>query len=150
MNPTIISLELKRLARDYVGLFFIAVLPAFMYVVFGAAQTFAQEDIGRGNVALYIMISMAVYGAVSELGVHRVGLADTVGVATPRQVYTLVREVRKVIAPDCGIEFHGHNDTGCAVANTLPTAPTRSGPPSHTAIVSILPSSVYRPHQRVD
>lgn len=65
MNPTIISLELKRLARDYVGLFFIAVLPAFMYVVFGAAQTFAQEDIGRGNVALYIMISMAVYGAVT-------------------------------------------------------------------------------------
>ncbi len=52
MNPTIISLELKRLARDYVGLFFIAVLPAFMYVVFGEAQTFAQEDIGRGNVAL--------------------------------------------------------------------------------------------------
>ena len=26
MNPTIISLELKRLARDYVGLFFICLL----------------------------------------------------------------------------------------------------------------------------
>lgn len=65
MNPTLIGLELKRIGRDYVGLFFIAVLPAFMYVVFGAAQTFAEEDIGRGNVALYIMISMAVYGAVT-------------------------------------------------------------------------------------
>ncbi len=60
---------------------------------------------------------MAVYKAVSDLGVHRVGLADTVGVATPRQVYTLVREVRKVIHAECGIEFHGHNDTGCAVSN---------------------------------
>lgn len=60
---------------------------------------------------------MAVYRAVSDLGVHRVGLADTVGVATPRQVYTLVREVRKVIHAECGIEFHGHNDTGCAVSN---------------------------------
>ena len=65
MNPTLVGLELKRIGRDYVGLFFIAVLPAFMYVVFGAAQTFAEEDIGRGNVALYIMISMAVYGAVT-------------------------------------------------------------------------------------
>lgn len=65
MNPTLIGLELKRIGRDYVGLFFIAVLPAFMYVVFGAAQTFGSEDIGRGNVALYIMISMAVYGAVT-------------------------------------------------------------------------------------
>lgn len=65
MNPTLVGLELKRIGRDYVGLFFIAVLPAFMYVIFGAAQTFAKEDIGRGNVALYIMISMAVYGAVT-------------------------------------------------------------------------------------
>ena len=65
MNPTLVGLELKRFCRDYVGLFFIAVLPAFMYVVFGAAQTFGAEDIGHGNVALYIMISMAVYGAVT-------------------------------------------------------------------------------------
>ena len=65
MNPTIIGLELKRISRDYVGLFFIAGLPAFMYVIFGAGQTFGGEDIGRGNVALYIMISMAVYGAVT-------------------------------------------------------------------------------------
>ncbi|WEV78682.1 ABC transporter permease [Janibacter cremeus] len=65
MNPTIIGLELKRISRDHVGLFFIAGLPAFMYVIFGAAQTFGAEDIGRGNVSLYIMISMAVYGAVT-------------------------------------------------------------------------------------
>lgn len=65
MNPTLVGLELKRIGRDYVGLFFIAVLPAFMYVVFGAAQAFGDEDIGRGNVALYVMISMAVYGAVT-------------------------------------------------------------------------------------
>ena len=65
MNPTYIGLELKRIVRDYVGLFFIAVLPAFMFIIFGAAQTFGKEDIGKGNVALYIMISMAVYGAVT-------------------------------------------------------------------------------------
>ncbi|MBB5232774.1 homocitrate synthase [Deinococcus budaensis] len=74
---------------------------------------FSAEDTFRSQEADL----MAVYRAVSALGVHRVGLADTVGVATPRQVYTLVREVRKVIHEDCGIEFHGHNDTGCAVSN---------------------------------
>ncbi len=60
---------------------------------------------------------LAVYRAVDEVGVHRVGLADTVGVATPRQVYALVREVRRAVG--CDIEFHGHNDTGCAVANAF-------------------------------
>ncbi|GHF28280.1 homocitrate synthase [Deinococcus metalli] len=78
-----------------------------LQIRFSAEDTFRSEEADL----------MAVYRAVSDLGVHRVGLADTVGVATPRQVYTLVREVRKVIHAECGIEFHGHNDTGCAVSN---------------------------------
>jgi len=60
---------------------------------------------------------MAVYRAVDELGVDRVGLADTVGVATPLQVYHLVRKLKEVVKAD--IEFHGHNDTGCAIANSV-------------------------------
>ncbi len=48
---------------------------------------------------------------------NRVGLADTVGVATPNQVRELVADVRAVVG--CDIEFHGHNDTGCAVANAF-------------------------------
>ena len=45
------------------------------------------------------------------------GIADTVGIATPRQVYVLVREVRRAVR--CDIGFHGHNDTGCAIANSF-------------------------------
>lgn len=56
-----------------------------------------------------------VYEAVDKLGVNRVGIADTVGVATPLQVYNLVRELRSRVS--CDIEFHGHNDSGCAIAN---------------------------------
>ncbi len=59
---------------------------------------------------------LEVYSAIAPY-VDRVGLADTVGVATPRQVYALVREVRRAIGTKVDIEFHGHNDTGCAVAN---------------------------------
>lgn len=60
---------------------------------------------------------LRVYRAVAALGVQRVGLADTVGIATPRQVYDTVAAVRAAVA--CDIEFHGHNDAGCAVANAL-------------------------------
>lgn len=74
-------------------------------VRFSAEDTFRsdEEDLLR------------VYRAAESLGVHRVGLADTVGIATPRQVYALVKEVRRAVG--CGIGFHGHNDTGCAIAN---------------------------------
>ena len=46
---------------------------------------------------------------------HRVGIADTVGIATPRQVYALFRSIRRSVG--CDIGFHCHNDTGCAIAN---------------------------------
>lgn len=58
-----------------------------------------------------------VYLAVDRLGVvDRLGIADTVGVATPTQVYRLVSTLRRLVKSD--IEFHGHNDSGCAIANS--------------------------------
>ncbi|MBL8150551.1 MAG: homocitrate synthase [Blastocatellia bacterium] len=58
-----------------------------------------------------------VYQSVAASGVDRIGIADTVGVGTPRQLYQLVSELRKNL--DIDIEFHGHNDSGCAIANSL-------------------------------
>ncbi|EDQ85285.1 uncharacterized protein MONBRDRAFT_34312 [Monosiga brevicollis MX1] len=60
-----------------------------------------------------------IYAAIDELGVNRVGLADTVGIATPFQVAETVAAVRSIIKPETGIEFHTHNDTGCCIANAL-------------------------------
>ncbi len=59
---------------------------------------------------------LRVYLAVAELGmVNRLGVADTVGVATPTQVYNMVHQLVRLTHLD--IEFHGHNDSGCAIAN---------------------------------
>ncbi|KAJ7466171.1 HMGL-like-domain-containing protein [Mycena galericulata] len=58
---------------------------------------------------------LSIYQAVDRIGVHRVGIADTVGCANPRQVYELVRMLRGVVR--CDIEVHLHNDTGMAIAN---------------------------------
>lgn len=77
----------------------------------GVEVRFSTEDSFRSDPADLFR----VYEAVDKLGVNRVGIADTVGVATPLQVYNLVRELRSRVS--CDIEFHGHNDSGCAIAN---------------------------------
>ncbi len=77
----------------------------------GLEVRFSSEDSFRSD----LVDLLTVYRAVDQIGVNRVGIADTVGVAHPRQVYDLVRTLRGVV--HCDIEFHGHNDTGCAVAN---------------------------------
>jgi len=79
----------------------------------GLEVRFSAEDAFRSEV----VDLLAVYEAAERLGVHRVGIADTVGIAGPRQVYALFREVRRAVR--CDIGFHGHNDTGCAVANAF-------------------------------
>jgi homocitrate synthase len=59
---------------------------------------------------------LRVYLSVAELGVvNRFGVADTVGIATPSQVGYLVGLLRSLTS--LHVEFHGHNDSGCAIAN---------------------------------
>lgn len=59
---------------------------------------------------------LRVYLAIADMGyVNRLGIADTVGIATPTQVYDLVDTLVRLTELD--IEFHGHNDSGCAIAN---------------------------------
>jgi len=80
----------------------------------GVEVRFSTEDSFRSE----LPDLLRVYEAVAALGVHRVGIADTVGIATPHMVEQVVRAVRGVVGQSVGVEFHGHNDTGCAVANS--------------------------------
>ncbi|TWU76007.1 hypothetical protein ED733_007121 [Metarhizium rileyi] len=96
----------------------------------GVEVRFSSEDSFRSD----LVDLLSLYKAVDSIGVNRVGVADTVGCATPRQVYDLVRTLRGVV--NCDIETHlyvsspvlrpltascspedSHNDTGCAIAN---------------------------------
>lgn len=74
---------------------------------------FSTEDTFRSNFADV----MTVYRAMDLAGVDRVGVADTVGIADPLQTYNLISNLRDVVG--CDIEFHGHNDSSCAVANAF-------------------------------
>ncbi|KAJ3045823.1 mitochondrial Homoaconitase, partial [Rhizoclosmatium hyalinum] len=77
----------------------------------GLEVRFSSEDSFRSD----LVDLLNLYKTVDKLGVNRVGIADTVGCANPRQVYELVKTLRSVVS--CDIECHFHNDTGCAIAN---------------------------------
>ena len=79
----------------------------------GLEIRFSSEDSFRSD----LVDLLTIYSAVDKVGVHRVGIADTVGCASPRQVYDLVRTLRGVVS--CDIETHFHNDSGCAIANAF-------------------------------
>lgn len=59
---TYARLDLRRQLRDRLGMFFMVGLPAFMYLVFGLGS---DDPVGSGNVAMYVLLSMAAYGAVT-------------------------------------------------------------------------------------
>ena len=65
MNLTYLGIDLRRVTRDVATMFFVMVLPAFMYVVFGASMDYAEQELVHGNVAMYVMISMAAFGAIT-------------------------------------------------------------------------------------
>jgi homocitrate synthase len=77
----------------------------------GIEVRFSSEDSFRSD----LVDLLNLYKTVDKLGVNRVGIADTVGCANPRQVYELIHTLRGVVS--CDIECHFHNDTGCAIAN---------------------------------
>src|SRR5258705_1611796 len=79
----------------------------------GRYVRFSTEDAFRSD----LVDLLTVFDAIVDAGVERIGLPDTVGIATPRQVEQLIRLIADRY-PGVGIEFHGHNDTGCAIANT--------------------------------
>eukprot|EP00755_Sulcionema_specki_P014412 Sspe_Gene.56592::Locus_31123_Transcript_1_2_Confidence_0.750_Length_1921::g.56592::m.56592/K01655/LYS21, LYS20; homocitrate synthase len=81
----------------------------------GLECRFSCEDTFRSN----MNDVLKVYTGVAEMGVDRVGIADTVGIATPLDAYRVVGTVKAALPEGVGIEFHAHDDTGCCLANAL-------------------------------
>ena len=61
---------------------------------------------------------LAIVDAYLELGMHGVTLADTTGMANPRQVARIVTRVLERIGPDA-LTLHFHNTRGLGLANVL-------------------------------
>ncbi|MBL1074579.1 ABC transporter permease [Nocardia sp. 2] len=63
-RPAFLLLELRRMLRNKRTLIFTLVLPPLFFVIFGTQGDYRTQSIGTGNVTGYIMVSMAVYGAM--------------------------------------------------------------------------------------
>jgi ABC-2 type transport system permease protein len=59
-----LALEMRRLIRNKRTVVFTFVMPAVFFLIFGTSSEYQHEQVGNGNVTGYIMVSMAVYGAM--------------------------------------------------------------------------------------
>lgn len=67
LNITALSIEIRRLLRNRRTLIFTMIVPSVLFLLFGLNSAYANEGNGRGtygNVSAYILISVALYGAV--------------------------------------------------------------------------------------
>jgi isopropylmalate/homocitrate/citramalate synthase len=81
-----------------------------------------------------------LYSTAIRSGARAIVLCDTVGHATPRGAYNLVKfAVEEVVKPSgetIRIDWHGHNDRGLAVANSL-AAVAAGADQIHAAAISL-------------
>jgi ABC-2 type transport system permease protein len=63
LNPTMLQIELRRVLRNRRTAIFTLIMPVVLFEVFGSGPG-TKERVGTGNVTAYILISMAVYGAM--------------------------------------------------------------------------------------
>jgi ABC-2 type transport system permease protein len=61
-NLTVLRIELSRMLRNRRTIIFTFVFPAALFLSIGSSSGW-RERVGHGNVAAYIMVSMALYGA---------------------------------------------------------------------------------------
>lgn len=84
----------------------------------GLPVTFVTEDTTRSRPDLLTDL----FRAAIDHGATRLCLCDTVGHATPDGVRSLIRFTRNVIegtGADVKIDWHGHNDRGLALVNSI-------------------------------
>jgi 2-isopropylmalate synthase len=85
----------------------------------GLPVMYVTEDTIRTDPSTVITL----YSTAIRAGARAVVLCDTVGHATPRGAYNLVKfaieEVVKPSGENIRVDWHGHNDRGLAVANSI-------------------------------
>ena len=58
--------EIRRSVLSPSSVFYTIILPVGLYMLFGALQDYAKVKVADGNASAYVMIGMALYGAISS------------------------------------------------------------------------------------
>ena len=64
LQPVYLRTELRRLLRNRRTVIFTLVMPPVFFLLFGTQREYLDQSVGNGNVTAYVMISMALYGAI--------------------------------------------------------------------------------------
>lgn len=73
-SPTYLRTDIRRVLRNRRAMIFTIVMPALLYLVFGATQR-SSDEAGSGNVAFYVLVGMAVYGAILACATNAASVA---------------------------------------------------------------------------
>lgn len=79
----------------------------------GKNVTIGLEDASRADTDFIIQLCEIA----AEAGVKRVRYADTVGILSPKRIFSEIKKIKESVSID--IEMHAHNDLGMSIANTL-------------------------------
>jgi len=92
-------------------------------VTFAVAQGLPAMYVTEDTIRTDPSTILALYSTAIRAGARSIVLCDTVGHATPVGAYNLVKFVIKEVVKPSGeeirVDWHGHNDRGLAVANSL-------------------------------
>ena len=64
INFTVLELEVRKLVRNRRTVIFAVILPIVLFLFIGTNKAYATQAEGHGNVSAFLMVSMALYGAV--------------------------------------------------------------------------------------
>ena len=64
LNGPFLAIELRRLLRNRRTVIFTLIMPPVFFLIFGTADMYTTQSVGNGNVTAFIMVSMALYGAM--------------------------------------------------------------------------------------
>jgi 2-isopropylmalate synthase len=73
----------------------------------------------RLNMRSYHNLQLQLAKLVTEAGVDRISIADTMGCASPSAWKYIASNFRKAIGPEKGLTCHNHNDFGLASGNAV-------------------------------
>lgn len=103
------------------------VLDTLADLVTFSGQYFDQVSVGAQDATRTDTRFLQMFAARSrELKVHRLRIADTVGMASPALIMKMIADLIRTV-PGLPLEFHGHNDLGMATANAVSAVDAGAG-----------------------
>jgi len=123
VRATVIESPISDLKLDALGVDREAMLERIVYAIsFAVEQDVTVAFFGVDGTRADLSYFETVYKTAVEAGAKEVVVVDTIGIAGPEAVASLVGQTGEWLGAEVPIHFHGHNDFGLATAAALAAA----------------------------